>query len=38
VLIDESGCAGFKLDKSSSPFFTLGMVIFSDLQEAEKVV
>jgi hypothetical protein len=37
VLIDESGCPGFKLVKNSSPFFTIGMVIFSDFSEAEKV-
>jgi hypothetical protein len=36
VLIDESGCAGFKLDKGSSPYFTLAMVIFNDFLEAEK--
>jgi len=35
VLIDESGCPGFKLVKNSSPFFTIGMVIFSDFAEAE---
>lgn len=36
VLIDESGCAGFKLGKGSSPYFTLAMVIFHDFLEAEK--
>jgi hypothetical protein len=37
VLIDESGCSGFKLNKGSSPYFTLGMTIFSDLSVAEKI-
>jgi hypothetical protein len=36
VLIDESGCPGFKLNKGSSPYFTLAMVIFHDFLEAEK--
>jgi len=36
VLIDESGDSGFKLTKNSSPFFTIGMVIFSDFTEAER--
>jgi hypothetical protein len=36
VLIDESGCAGFKLGKGSSAFFVVGMVIFDDRQEAER--
>jgi hypothetical protein len=36
VLIDESGDAGFKLLKGSSPYFILGMVIFRDLKMAEK--
>ena len=36
VYIDESGCTGFKLEKKSSPYFTIGMVVFSDLTEAEK--
>lgn len=36
VLIDESGCPGFELNKGSSPYFTLAMVIFHDLLEAEK--
>ena len=35
VLIDESGCPGFKLSKGSSPFFVVGMVVFDDLKEAE---
>lgn len=37
VLIDESGCPGFKISKSSSPFFTIAMVAFNDFVEAEKV-
>ena len=36
VLIDESGDAGFKLDKGSSPFFVLTSVIFDDNLQAEK--
>lgn len=34
VLIDESGCPGFKLQKGSTPFFVVGMVIFNDLLQA----
>lgn len=37
VLIDESGCTGFKLEKGSTPYFVVVMVIFSDLKEAEEV-
>lgn len=36
VLIDESGCSGFKIDKGSTPYFVVGMVIFSDFKEAER--
>jgi len=36
VLIDESGCAGFKLGKGSTPRFVVGMVIFHDYEEAER--
>lgn len=36
VLIDESGCAGFKLGKGSTPRFVVGMVIFHDHEEAER--
>lgn len=35
VLIDESGCPGFKLTKGSTPYFIIGMVIFRDLKQAE---
>lgn len=35
VLIDESGCPGFKLNKGSTPYFAIAMVIFNDLMEAE---
>jgi hypothetical protein len=35
VLIDESGCPGFKLTKGSTPFFIVGMVIFKDFAQAE---
>lgn len=36
VCIDESGCTGFKLEKGSSPYFVVAMVIFKDLKEAER--
>lgn len=36
VLIDESGDAGFKLDRGSSPLFVVAMVIFRDLGQAER--
>jgi hypothetical protein len=36
VLIDESGDAGFKLDKGSSKYFVLTAVIFDDNLQAEK--
>jgi len=36
VFIDESGCAGFKLDKGSTPFFVVVLVIFADFNEAER--
>lgn len=36
VLIDESGCPGFKLTKGSTPYFIVAMVIFKDFSEAEK--
>ena len=35
VLIDESGCPGFKLTKGSTPYFVVGMVIFKDFSKAE---
>ncbi len=35
VLIDESGCPGFKLTKGSTPFFVVAMVIFKDFSQAE---
>jgi hypothetical protein len=35
VLIDESGCPGFKLTKGSTPYFVVGMVIFNDFFHAE---
>ena len=37
VFIDESGCAGFKLGRGSTPFFVVVLVIFDDLKEAERV-
>lgn len=36
VFIDDSGDPGFKLDKGSSPFFVISLVIFDDNLEAEK--
>lgn len=36
VLIDESGCPGFKLNKGSTPYFVLAMVIFNDYSVAEQ--
>ena len=35
VLIDESGCPGFKLTKGSTPYFVVSMVIFKDFAQAE---
>lgn len=35
VLIDESGCPGFKLQRGSTPYFVVGMVIFKNFSEAE---
>jgi hypothetical protein len=36
VLIDESGDAGFKLARGSTPHFIVAMVIFDDFKEAER--
>lgn len=36
VFIDDSGDPGFKLDRGSSKFFVIAMVIFDDELEAEK--
>lgn len=36
VFIDDSGDPGFKLDKGSTEYFVIGMVIFDDELEAEK--
>jgi len=36
VFIDDSGDAGFKIDKGSSGFFVISAVIFDDNLEAEK--
>lgn len=35
VLIDESGCSGFKIEKGSTPYFVVAMVIFDNFKEAE---
>lgn len=35
VLIDESGCPGFKLTKGSTPYFVVGMVSFKNFSQAE---
>jgi hypothetical protein len=36
VFIDDSGDPGFKLDRGSTPYFIIAMVIFDDELEAEK--
>ena len=36
VFIDDSGDAGFKLEKGSTRFFVIAMIIFDDELEAEK--
>lgn len=36
VLIDESGCCGFKVGKGSTPYFVIAMVIFDNFTEAER--
>ena len=36
ALIDESGCPGFKFTKGSTPYFIIAMIIFEDLNEAQK--
>ncbi|MDP3998419.1 MAG: DUF3800 domain-containing protein [bacterium] len=36
VFIDDSGDPGFKIEKGSSPFFVITLVIFDDELEAEK--
>lgn len=36
VLIDESGCPGFKLGKGSTPHFVVAMVRFNDMMQAEE--
>ena len=36
VFVDDSGDAGFKLEKGSSRFFVIALVIFDDELEAEK--
>jgi len=35
VFLDESGDPWFKFDKNSSEFFTIGLVIFEDKEEAQ---
>ena len=37
VFIDESGCAGFKVDKGSSPYFVVAMVVFDCDEDAQIV-
>jgi len=37
VFIDDSGDPGFKLDRGSSKYFVIALVIFNDELEAEKV-
>jgi hypothetical protein len=36
VLIDESGCPGFKIARGSDPVFGIGMVIFDNGQAARE--
>ena len=36
VFLDDSGDPGFKLDKGSTKYFIIAMVIFDDDLEAEK--
>lgn len=36
IFVDESGDSGFKLEKGSSQFFVVSLVIFDDQLEAEK--
>jgi hypothetical protein len=36
VFIDDSGDPGFKLDRGSTPFFVIALVIFEDELEATK--
>lgn len=36
VLIDESGDAGFKIARGSTPYFVVAMVVFRDFKEAER--
>lgn len=36
VLIDESGCTGFKFNAGSTRYFIIGMVIFNNFKDAEK--
>ena len=35
AFIDESGDSGFKLEKGSSPYFVVALVMFEDHEEAE---
>ncbi len=37
ILIDESGDAGFKITRGSTPYFVVSMVIFQDFKVAEQV-
>lgn len=37
VLIDESGCPGFKFPRGSDPIFAIGMVLFEDADSARAV-
>ena len=37
VLIDESGDSGLKTEQGSSRFFTIGLVVFEDHDEAQAV-
>lgn len=37
VLIDKYGCSGFKFTKGSTPYLAIGIIIFKNFSEAEKV-
>ena len=37
IFIDDSGDPGFKIERGSTPYFVISMVIFDDNLEAEKI-
>lgn len=38
VFIDESGDPGFELNHGASPYFTIGIVIFNSMEDANKMI